>query len=239
MPEPAARVGVERVGVERVAVVVPALNEARCIESCLRSITAQEPGVEIAVVDGGSADDTVSFAAPYARVIASARGRAVQMNAGARATTGDVLLFLHADTRLPTGAIEAIRGALADPRVAGGTFTLRFDPETPMLRLYAWATRVPWRLLHYGDQGIFVRRSAFEGMGGYQELPIMEDVDFLARLARRGRVVLIPLAVTTSARRFARHGVVRQQLRNGVLLGLYALGVSPHRLARWYENVSR
>ncbi len=223
----------------RVAVVVPALNERRCIERCLASVRAQEGEVEPVVVDGGSQDGTPAVAASLARVISAPRGRAVQMNAGARATRGDVLLFLHADSRLVPGALAAVRSALSDPRVVGGTFSLRFEPETPLLRLYAACTRLGPRIFHYGDQGIFVRRDTFEALGGYRDLPLMEDVDFLRRLRRTGRTVLLPLPVITSARRFHRHGIVRQQLRNGALLALYLAGVSPRRLARWYEQVHR
>ena len=223
----------------RFAVVVPALNEARHIEACLASVRGQGDAVDLVVVDGGSSDGTPALARPLARVLEAPRGRASQMNAGARATSGDVLLFLHGDTRLAPDALAAIRAALSDARVVGGTFTLRFEPATPLLRLYAWYTRFSWRLFRYGDQGIFVRRADFDALGGYAPVPIMEDVDFLARLARRGRTVLIPLPVTTSARRFHRHGIVRQQLRNAVLVTLYALGVSPHRIAGWYENEHR
>lgn len=223
----------------RVAVVVPALDERRCIERCLASVRAQDGDVDLVVVDGGSEDGTPQLAAPLAPVITAPRGRAVQMNAGARATRGDVLLFLHADSRLPPGAFRAVRAALSDHRVVGGTFSLRFEPETPLLRAYAACTRLSPRVFHYGDQGIFVRRAVFGALGGYRELPLMEDVDFLRRLRRVGRTVLLPLPVTTSARRFARHGILRQQLRNAALLGLYLAGVSPHRLARWYEQVHR
>jgi GT2 family glycosyltransferase len=161
------------------------------------------------------------------------------MNAGARATSGELLLFLHGDTRLAPGALPALRQAMRDPRVVGGTFTLRFEPDTPLLRCYAWCTRLRWRAFHYGDQGIFVRRAVFETLGGFAEVPLMEDVDFLARLARAGRTTLVPHPVTTSARRFHRHGVVRQQLLNVALVGLYSLGVPPARLAHWYEQTSR
>lgn len=222
-----------------VAVVVPALNEERCIEACLASVLAQDGSAEVMVVDGGSGDATAALAAPLAPVLHAPRGRARQMNAGARATRGDPLLFLHADSRLPPGAFAAMRAALADARTVGGTFSLRFEPETPLLRAYAACTRLGPRIFHYGDQGIFVRRTVFDALGGYRDLPLMEDVDFLRRLRGVGRTVLLPLPVTTSARRFQRHGIVRQQLRNGVLLAVYLAGISPHRLARWYEQVHR
>ena len=223
----------------RISVIVPALNEARCIERCLASVRAQRLPAEVVVVDGGSTDATAALAAPQARVLRGPRGRAVQMNAGARACTGDALLFLHADSALHPHALPALAHALRDPGVAGGTFTLRFDRDSPALRLYAACTRLPGRLFHYGDQGIFVRRAVFERLGGFRALPLMEDVDLLDRLRAHGRVALLPYPVTTSARRFARHGPVRQQLRNVALVGLFLMGVSAERLAGWYENVSR
>jgi hypothetical protein len=127
-----------------------------------------------------------------------------------------------------------LRAALADPAAAGGTITLRFDENRPLLRLYALSTRLPFRLFHYGDQGIFVRRSVFERLGGFREIPLMEDVDFLRRLHRAGRVALTPAPITTSARRFVEGGVLRQQLLNIALVAAFELGVAPERLAGWY-----
>lgn len=218
----------------RVAVVIPALDEARHILACVASARAQPGDVDVVVVDGGSADGTPGIAAGHARVVSSARGRGRQLNVGARAADADVLLFLHADTTLHPHAIAGVHAALADPRVVGGTFTLRFDVDSPLLRFYAWWTRFGLRLFHYGDQGIFVRRTIFDALGGFREWPLMEDVDFLARMRDAGPSALVPLPVTTSARRFARHGIVRQQVRNAVLVALFHLGVAPARLAAWY-----
>ena len=223
----------------KVCVVVPALDEAERIEICLASVLCQEGETEVVVVDGGSSDATVEVASRLAGVHRSSRGRAVQMNAVARWTTGEVLLFLHADTMLHPGALPALRRALADPRVAGGTFTLRFDRDHPLLRFYALCTRLPFSGFRFGDQGIFVRRAVFERLGGFREVPLLEDVDFLRRLRRAGRVAVVPRPVTTSARRFQARGVVRQQLLNGAILAAHALGASPERLASWYGVVRR
>jgi hypothetical protein len=119
----------------------------------------------------------------------------------------------------------------------GGTFTLRFDHQHPLLRFYGLCSRLPFRLFHYGDQGIWLRRSVFEGLGGFRTMPLMEDLELLCRLRRQGRVALVPCPVTTSARRFLEGGLVRQQMLNIGLVAAYLLGAPPERLARWYAAV--
>jgi rSAM/selenodomain-associated transferase 2 len=222
----------------QLSVIVPALNEAENIGGCLRSVRAQTVA-EIVVVDGGSSDATISRAQGLARVIGSGRGRALQMNAGARAAAGGVLLFLHADTRLHPQAVAELARVLQDPRVVGGTFTLRFDSPQPLLKFYGRCTELPLRCLRFGDQGIFVRRQVFEALGGFRPLPLMEDVDFLRRLGSAGRLALVRRPVTTSARRFRARGALRQQLLNIALVLLYRLGVAPATLARWYAAAPR
>lgn len=220
-----------------IAVVIPALNERERIEACVRSVLAQAPATEVLVVDGGSTDGTAEIARGCARVAASRRGRARQMNEGARRTSGELLLFLHADTVLHPQALGTLLGKLADPAAVGGTFSLRFDSEHPLLRMCAFFTRFGPALFHYGDQGIFVRRTVFEQLGGFDEnLPIMEDVDFLRRMRRSGRTLVVRRPVTTSARRFEAHGMARQQVLNGLLLALYHVGAEPEKLARWYDG---
>ncbi len=221
----------------KISVIVPALNEARNIGACIRSIMDQPGETEVLVVDGGSTDGTPRVAEGLTTVIRRARGRAVQMNAGARRAAGEVLLFLHADCRLHPEALLYLRRALADPRTVGGTFTLRFDRDRPLLRLLAFFTRLRFRYFHYGDQGIFVRREVFERLEGFREIPLMEDIDFLRRLRRTGRVALVPRPVTTSARRFLERGIIRQQLLNVALVAAFLLGARPERLARWYGSV--
>lgn len=220
----------------KISVIIPTLNEAEVIGATLNSILRQQEELEIIVADGCSADSTADVVRQYARIIQSEqRGRAIQMNAGAGQACGEVLVFLHADSRLPHNALSLLRSALIDPRIIGGTFTLRFDNPRFPLRLIAFFTRFRFRFFHYGDQGIFVRRNVFEELGGFKQIPIMEDVDLLQRLRRRGRLALIKQPVTTSARRYLRSGIIRQQLFDAVLVILYLLGVSPEKLSKLYR----
>ncbi len=157
------------------------------------------------------------------------------MNSGARASTGNVLLFLHADTLLPPDALNAVHTALTNPAVKGGCFRLGFDRAGWTYRFYGRCTRWPWHRMVFGDRAIFVRRKVFEAIGGFPDQGIFEDLDFFRRLhLHPGRLAYLPLTVTTSARRFERHGPVRQQLRNLSLWTLHNLGVSPQRLQRFY-----
>lgn len=217
------------------SVVIPALNEAERIEATLRAVRVQSVPAEVIVVDGGSTDETVRRAAAHARVVHAEPGRAVQMNAGAARAGGDVLLFLHADTLLPPGAFEAIANALADPSVEAGAFRLAFDRQSPLLRFYSFCTRLPLAPICFGDRGLFVRRTTFEAVGGFTAWPIFEDLEMVRLLHRRGGFRFLPQYVTTAARRFERHGVLRQQLRNTYLWLHYLAGTDPHRLAHLYR----
>ena len=219
----------------KISVIIPALNEAENITRCVASVEQQNGDFEIIVVDGGSTDGTVELVNSRAQVIGSRRGRAVQMNAGARKSSGDCLLFLHADSTLHARALDHLRQVMADARTAGGTFTLGFDSDKFFLRFLSAFTRLKFRYFHFGDQGIFVRRAVFDELGGYKEMPLMEDMDLLSRLRKTGRVALIDLPVTTSSRRFLKRGPVRQQLLNILLVCCYLLGVKPSTLARWYR----
>ena len=219
----------------QISVVIPVLNEAETIAATVDSVLAGGFG-EVVVVDGGSSDDTaIRSQVVGARVISAERGRAVQMNAGAAAAGGEVLLFLHADTRLPAHAAGLIARALSDPAVVGGCFRLSFDDPHPMLAVNAWCTRFDSWLTTWGDQAYFVRRAVFERLGGFPVMPLMEDYELRRRLRAEGRFVKAPAAVVPSARRFRKRGVVRQQLLNGALLAAYRLGVSAERLHRHYR----
>jgi len=161
--------------------------------------------------------------------------RGEQLALGARAASGDTLLFLHADTRLPPGAAAAIAGALADPRVVGGAFRLAFDAAHPALTLLSRLSALPWRVAYLGDQGFFCRRADYEAVGGFRPLPLFEDVDLARRLATRGRLARLPAAALTSARRFVAAGPWRQLALNGSLMLRYYGGLAPQALARRYH----
>jgi rSAM/selenodomain-associated transferase 2 len=220
------------------SVVVPVLNEAAHLRALLPHLAARCPGAEVLVVDGGSEDGSraVVAAAPGVRGLTAGRGRARQMNAGARAATGDVLLFLHADTRLPDGAVAAVEAALADPAVVGGRFDIRIDSPRRLLAVVAAFMNARSRLtgIATGDQALFVRRAAFEALGGYPDIPLMEDVELTRRLKRRGRLAALRLRVTTSGRKWEREGVLRTIGLMWALRFLYVCGVSPRRLHTWY-----
>lgn len=221
-----------------IGIVVPVYNEAALLATSLehlRGVIGREP---VVVVDGGSGDGSAEIAGRFFPVEqAGAPNRGAQMNRGAARLQTDVLLFLHADSQLPAGFQGEVRRALSEPDVAAGCFRLRFDDDHPLLRLYGWLTRLPGRWLHFGDQAIFVRREIFERMGGFRELPLLEDVEFLRRLGKRGRFRIAGAEVVTSARRFRRRGLLLQQLRNAALVALFEAGVSAERLAMFYPHV--
>ena len=209
------------------SVVVPTLDEAEALPATLAA--ARQPGVcEVIVVDGGSRDGTLAVARPLAdRVLA-----------GAAAARADVLLFLHADTRLPAGYAQAVAGALADPAVVGGRFDVRLDAAGLAYRALGRLISLRSRLTRVatGDQAIFVRRVVFERLGGYPLVPLMEDVALSRAMKRAGRVACLSETVTTSARRWQRHGVARTVLLMWALRAAYYAGVPPARLARVYPD---
>lgn len=219
----------------RISVIVPALNEETALAQTLQSVLGENP-FEVIVVDGGSKDRTVCRAAlPGVTVIHSPKGRARQMNAGALQARGDVFLFLHADTRLPTGALNKLRSSLSCGAKAG-RFRMRFDDDSLMLRCYSWYTRFPF--FSYGDQGFFVTRSLFESLNGFDARVPFEDIDFYRRAARRAHPVILPLYVLTSARRFRGMGPLRQKWINLLLVTLFFCGIDISILkSRLYPDI--
>ncbi len=224
----------------RVSVVIPTLNEAKTIGSCLDHLADQ--GVdEVIVADAGSPDGTADRASRAgARVVAAPKGRGVQQNRGALEASGDVLLFLHADCRLEGGAIAELQRFVARcPKVPGGCFRMRVDgPEWAFRAIDAAAhLRAGVLGVPYGDQGIFVPRWAFDRVGGFPELPLMEDVYLMLRLRRLGRIALLPKRIEVSARRWRNQGILGQSLRNWALTAGAAGGMSTETLARFYPVV--
>ena len=220
----------------RISVIIPTFNEAVAISTVI-SGAMRGRDVEIIVVDAGSDDGTAALARSLGvTVLTSTRNRGRQMNAGAAAATGDILLFLHGDTRLPDRFDEHVRLELARPGVSGGAFELGIDAPAPSLRFIERTVR--WRSrrmqMPYGDQALFVTAEVFRRVGGMPELPLMEDIAFVRRLRRKGRVAITPATAMTSARRWLTLGVWRTTLINQVALAAYYLGVSPSRIARWY-----
>lgn len=219
------------------SLILPVLDEAATIRAQLA--TLQEfrlRGAEVLVVDGGSSDGTAMLAGPLAdRLLSSPRGRALQMNVGAKESRGEVLLFLHADTRLPAAADALIRGAIL-AGAAWGRFDVCIDGRSPLLpvvaRMMNWRSRLTG--IATGDQAIFVRRDAFRGVGGYPELPLMEDIALSKRLQRYGRPACLGERVITSGRRWEKHGVWRTILLMWRLRASYFLGADPQRLALRY-----
>lgn len=224
----------------KVSVVIPTLNEASRIASAIDRAWSAGAG-EVIVCDGGSHDETVRLARRCdCQVLQTHKGRAVQQNAGAKLATGEVLLFLHVDTWLEAVAVSQICKAMECERVAAGAFRQQIDASAA---IYRWlergnAMRACVFRLPFGDQGIFVRRNVFESLGRFPDVALMEDVQLSRRLRRYGQVVLLPGPLHVSARRWQRHGVVRQTLRNWALLLAERLGVSSSRLAALYAPPS-
>ncbi len=221
----------------RLSVIVAALNEAEHLPATLQSIGKPHEQLEVIVVDGGSSDETVAIADEFgAQVFVANRGRARQMNAGAAIATGQTLLFLHADTRLPTDYAKRIEDCLAS--AVAGAFRLHIAGAGAALRLVAWGSNLRSRLLQlpYGDQAIFMRASTFYQLSGYRPLPIMEDYELIQRLRRLGKVGLADSSVSTSARRWRKKGVWSTTLRNQQCLVAYKCGLSTERIARLYRS---
>lgn len=216
----------------KISVVIPTLDEAERIAGAVGSAVA--PGVEVVVVDGGSRDGTVRLARDAgARVLAGERGRARQLRLGSEASTGEAVLFLHADTRLPPGWPGCVARALSDPDCAGGAFRLRFAERGLRERGIEWGVRLRVALfgLPYGDQALFVRRSVLEQMGGLPIVAVMEDLDLVRAIKRAGRLRIVEASATTSARRYARAGALRTVWRHQTALLGWWLGWDRERLA--------
>jgi rSAM/selenodomain-associated transferase 2/rSAM/selenodomain-associated transferase 1 len=223
-----------------VSIIIPTLNEAALIGRTIRA--ALRPGVDVIVADGGSTDGTREIAAASGTLVIDAPpGRGSQLNAGAARARGSVLLFLHADTFLPSDYLDAVCRAMADPRVIVGAFRLRIDRCGLLLRLVETGVRIRCALFRtpYGDQALFLRAGSFRQLGGFADIPLMEDADLVDRAGAVGEIRIVRDAVITSGRRWESAGVLRMTLINLACLVGFRLGVSPARLAAWRDRLSR
>ncbi len=222
------------------SVIVPVLNEAGQINSTIEHLCKQDTkgDCEIIVVDGDPQDSTIKVIKDKSvKAIKAGRGRGRQMNAGAATACGDILIFLHVDTRLPEMALEKISRVLEDQQYVGGAFGLAIDSERLFLKYIAVRASFRSRLnrIPYGDQAIFIRKDYFDRLGGFKEIPLMEDIDLMRRIKRDGkRICILPDKVITSARRWERDGAIYTTVRNQIFVALYYLGVSPTKLAKYY-----
>ena len=224
-----------------VSVIIPTLDEVIALPPTLDHLAALSGRFEVLVCDGGSTDGTIEAATRHPlrpRLVPDARGRARQLNAGAAAASGELLVFLHADTRLPSGAYASLMQALADFEIAGGNFALRFDGGDRFSRLLGAFYALQRQLgVYYGDSAVWVRASTFAALEGYRPLAIMDDYDFVRRLERYGRTACLPGPAVTSARRWQRLGLVRTVASWVVIRWLYLAGVPATRLAGLYRRV--
>ncbi|WP_018249563.1 TIGR04283 family arsenosugar biosynthesis glycosyltransferase [Orenia marismortui] len=222
-----------------VSVVIPVLNEESTIIETLEHVQGLSGNKEIIVVDGGSEDNTYNLAQNFtAKVCQTTKGRGHQMNVGAELAEGDVILFLHSDSRLEEGAILAIQDAIKDEKIIGGNFSLKIDDNSWVLGFISWTSnlRAKYLKLAFGDQGIFVRREIFAELGGYPEIELMEDWEFSKKMSKRGKLDYLPNKIYTSARRWHKFGIWKTIFLMHKIKLLYILGVSPAKLNQIYRN---
>ncbi|HYA14281.1 MAG TPA: TIGR04283 family arsenosugar biosynthesis glycosyltransferase [Syntrophales bacterium] len=221
--------------------IIPVWNEESVILRTIEHILSLQSaaGAEIIVVDGDPAGKTMEIARRASvKTVISERGRGSQMNHGAALAAGNILIFLHADTRLPPYALGLIDTVMRDESCTAGAFDLAIDSERPVFRLIEKAASLRSRLTRvpYGDQAVFMRKDVFNELGGFRNIPIMEDVEIMRRIKRRGgKICIIDKAVRTSSRRWDREGIVYTTLRNWLLITLYLLGVKPEKLVKFYR----
>jgi rSAM/selenodomain-associated transferase 2 len=222
-----------------ISVIIPTLNEERVLPATLARLTGED-GCEVIVSDGGSSDATGDIAKEYGCLLAcGSPGRGRQMNAGAALARGRILLFLHADTKLPVNFTNKVENALLVHGVVGGAFSLEIAGKRGSLIAIAYFANLRSRLLQlpYGDQALFTEARTFHSLGGFPEMPIMEDAVFVRRLGRLGRILILPEAAITSARRWEHLGVVRTTLINQLILIGYGCGVPATTLVGWYRRL--
>ena len=223
------------------SVIIPVLHESESINTLIKNLSEipDQHNIELIVVDGSDRQDTIkAIHAENIVCLVSREGRARQMNAGASVARGDVLVFLHADTRVPSNAFSSMKAALNDGQVVAGAFDLGIRSKRLIFKVISTIASLRSRLtrIPYGDQTIFIRKPYFHDIGGYREIPLMEDVELMQRIKRRGDIIcILSDKVSTSPRRWAREGVMYCTLRNWFVILLYLFGVSPYKLVHYYK----
>ncbi len=222
----------------KISIIIPILNEAKILDRTLSQLQPELGHHELIIVDGGSTDKSVRIAAKYGEVLTSVRGRAKQLNAGAAAATGDILLFLHADIWLESGALVAVETALSSGYIGGG-FHQKIEGKSILYRMIEIAGNIRGKYLKvfYGDSGIFVARTDFEKIGGFPDVPMLEEIEFSKDLRKFGKTTLIVPHIHLSARRWEAKGIIRTTLNNWLITLLYLIGVSPEKLAKLYSHI--
>jgi rSAM/selenodomain-associated transferase 2 len=225
----------------RISIIIPVWNETSIINLTIDRVFALtcDGAFEVIVVDGSSSGETIrTIQNQKVRTVIAERGRSKQMNRGASLARGDILLFLHADTTLPTSALQSISSAMEEKGIVGGAFDLSIQSDRPVFRIIEKAASLRSRItrIPYGDQALFIRKDYFQALGGFKEIPLMEDVEFMRRLKKAGdEIYIIPEKVKTSPRRWETEGILYCTLRNWTIRSLYCLGVSPGKLMRFYR----
>lgn len=220
---------------ETISVVMPVFNEEKYLEKLLKQLMKFHL-YEIIIVDGGSTDRSIKIASEFSEIklLFSEKGRAIQMNAGAREASGEILFFIHADSFIDVFAFNKISQVIGTPHVLGGSFYLKFDQDNLWLRFYSRFSRINHSFFTYGDQGLFILRQNFEALGGYPMMDILEDFELQRRIRKNGRFVKLPYPITTSARRYKKNGIISQQLKNIIIVALYLIGIPTSKLVKLY-----
>ena len=223
---------------QKISIIIPVLNEAKILEKTLSQLRSELGHHELIIVDGGSTDGSVRIGARYGKVLTSGRGRAQQLNAGAAAASGDIFISLHADIWLESGALAAVETALFSGYVGGG-FRQKIDGKNILYRAIEIAGDIRGKYLKvfYGDSGIFLTRTDFEKIGGFPEVPILEEMEFSKRLRGLGKTTLVTPHIHISARRWETKGIFRTTINNWLITCLYLLKFSPVQLAKLYRHI--